>query len=145
MYTPEQVRMMMEMFANPMFKQGAGEFFSKMQQEGMEAAQKFWGTSPYASALPNAQQMIERMAEFYGSLGFVPLAKYESVLKENESLKSENKSLRDTIRELQQTFMAEGGVKAQQAWQGVIDKQMELNREATKGFIDALKQFKPPQ
>lgn len=145
MMTPEQARLMMEMFSNPMFRQGAGEFFSKMQQEGMEAAKKFWGTSSYASAMPDAQQMVERMAEFYGSMGFVPLAKYEALLKEMDSLKTENQLLRDTIRELQQSFMAEGGVKAQQAWQGVIDKQLELNREATRSFFDALKQFKPPQ
>jgi hypothetical protein len=89
--------------------------------------------------------MIERMAEFYGAMGFVPMAKYEMVVKENESLKSENKMLSDTIRELQQSFVAEGSAKAQQAWQGVIDKQLELNREATKSFIDVLKQYKPPQ
>jgi hypothetical protein len=145
MYTPEQARIMMELFANPMFQQGAGDFFSKMQLEGMEAAKKYWSTSPYASALPDVQQMIERMAEFYSAMGFVPLAKYEMVLKENETLKSENKLLRETISELQKSFLAEGGVKAQQAWQGVIDKQLELNREATKSFIDVLKQFKPPQ
>jgi hypothetical protein len=145
MYTPEQSRMMMELFASPMFRQGAGEFFSKMQQEGMEAAKKFWGTSSYASTLPDAQQMIERLADFYGTMGFVPLVKYEELRKEVDSLKAENQLLRDTIRELQQSFIAEGGVKAQQAWQGVIDKQLELNREATRSFFDALKQFKPPQ
>jgi hypothetical protein len=145
MYTPEQSRMMMELFANPMFRQGAGEFFSKMQQEGMEAAKKFWGTSSYASTLPDAQQMIERLADFYGAMGFVPLVKYEELRKEVDSLKAENQLLRDTIRELQQSFIAEGGVKAQQAWQSVIDKQLELNREATRSFFDALKQFKPPQ
>jgi hypothetical protein len=145
MYTPEQSRMMMELFANPMFRQGAGEFFSKMQQEGMEAAKKFWGTSSYASTLPDAQQMIERLADFYGAMGFVPLVKYEELRKEVDRLKAENQLLRDTIRELQQSFIAEGGVKAQQAWQGVIDKQLELNREATRSFFDALKQFKPPQ
>jgi hypothetical protein len=145
MYTPDQMRMMMELFANPMFRQGAGEFFSKMQQEGIEAAKKSWGASNYASVLPDAQQMIERMAEFYGAMGYVPLAKYEMVVKENESLKSENKLLRDSIHELKQSFVAEGSAKAQQAWQGVIDKQLELNREATKSFIDILKQYKPPQ
>lgn len=145
MITPEQTRMMMEMFNNPMFRQGAGEFFSKMQQEGMESAKKFWGTSSYASTLPDAQQMIERMAEFYGSMGFVPLAKYEELRKEMDSLKTENQLLRDTLRELQQSFIAEGGVKAQQAWQGVIDKQLEMNREATRSFFDALKQFNPPK
>ena len=49
MMTPDQAKMMIDMFANPMFRQGAGEFFSKMQQDGMEAAKKFWGTTPYAS------------------------------------------------------------------------------------------------
>jgi hypothetical protein len=145
MYTPEQARLMMELFADPMFRQGAGEFFSKMQREGLEAAKKFWGASTYASTMPDAQQMVERMAEFYGVMGFVPLVSYEALRKEMDSLKSENQLLRDTIRELQQSFMAEGGVKAQQAWQGVIDKQLELNREVTKSFFDALKQFKPPQ
>jgi hypothetical protein len=145
MYTSEQARMMMELFSNPIFRQGAGEFFSKLQQDGMESAKKFWGASPYAAALPDSQQMVERMADFYSAIGFVPLAKHEAALKENESLKSENKLLRDTIRELQQSFMAEGGVKAQQAWQSVIEKQIELNREATTSFFDALKQFNPPK
>ncbi len=145
MYTPEQVRLMLELFSNPMFRQGAGEFFNRMQQEGLEAAQKFWGTSAYASEMPDAQKMMERMAEFYSAMGFVPLVRYESLRKELEAVKTENQLLRDTIHELQQRFMTESGEKAQQAWQSVIDKQLELNREATRSFFDALKQFKPPQ
>jgi hypothetical protein len=145
MYTPDQSRLMMELFANPMFRQGASEFFSKMQQDGMDAARKFWGTSPYASAFPDAQQMCERMADFTSAMGFVPLAKYEELRKEVDGLKAENQLLRDTIRELKNSFMAEGGAKAQQAWQSVIDKQLEMNREVAKGFFDAFKPFKPPQ
>ena len=134
---------MMELFANPMFRQGTEEFFSKMQQEGMEAAKKFWGASPYASALPDAQQMVERMAEFYGAMGFVPLDKYEMVLKENASLKTENQILRGTIRELQQGFSTENAAKAQQAWQEMVDKQLEMGREVTKSFFDVKKQTPP--
>ncbi len=142
MMTPDQAKMMIDMFANPMFRQGAGEFFSKMQQDGMEAAKKFWGTTPYASNFPDAQQMMERMADFYSALGFVPLAKYEALQKETDDLRAENRLLRETIRELQQSFIAEGGAKAQQAWQGVIDKQMEMNREVAKSFFDAFSPFK---
>lgn len=145
MYTPDQARMMMELFANPMFRQGANEFFSKMQQDGMDAAKKFWGTTPYAANFPDAQQMMERMADFTSAMGFVPLAKYQELEKAMDSLKAENQLLRDTIRELQNSFIAEGGAKAQQAWQGVIDKQIEMNREVAKSFFDAFSQFKPPK
>ena len=145
MMTPDQAKMMIDMFANPMFRQGAGEFFSKMQQDGMEAAKKFWGTTPYASNFPDAQQRMERMADFYSALGFVPLAKYEALQKETDDLRAENRLLRETIRELQQSFIAEGGAKAQQAWQGVIDKQMEMNREVAKSFFDAFSPFKTPK
>jgi uncharacterized protein YlxW (UPF0749 family) len=89
--------------------------------------------------------MCERMADFTSAMGFVPLAKYEELRKEVDGLKAENQLLRDTIRELQNSFMAEGGAKAQQAWQSVIDKQLEMNREVAKGFFDAFKPFKPPQ
>lgn len=143
MMTPEQFKWMMDLAANPMFKQGAGEFFLKMQQEGLEAARKFWGTTPYATTFPDAQQMMERMADFTSAMGFVPLAKFEALQKENDSLKAENRMLRDTIRELQQSFMAEGGAKAQQAWKEVIDKQLEMNREVAKSFFDAFSPFKP--
>jgi hypothetical protein len=145
MFTHDPTKIMMEMFNNPMFRQGAGEFFSRMQQEGLEAARKFWSSSPYAGAFPDQQQMMERLADFYSAMGFVPLAKFEEACREIEHLKAENQLLRNTIRELQQSFIAEGGVKAQQAWQSVIDKQLELNREATRSFFDALKQFKTPQ
>ena len=78
-------------------------------------------------------------------MGFVPTAKYEALQQENESLKAEIEQLRNMLRDLQQSFIAEGGAKAQRAWQDVIDKQMELNREATRNFFDALKQFNPPK
>jgi len=138
-----QIKMMMDLLANPMFKQGANEFFRLAQQQGMEAASKFWGTSPSAAMFPDAGQMMERMADFYSAMGFVPLAKHEELQKEHDKLRAENQLLRDTIRNLQQTFSAENGAKAQEAWQSVVDKQLEMSREVTKSFFEALKQ--PPK
>jgi len=145
MYSPEQTRMMMELFNNPLFKQGAFEFFGKWQQEGQQAASKFWGASPYGAAFPDTQQMVERMADFYAAMGFVTVARHDAVVKENEQLKAENQGLRDALQGLQQSFLAEGGAKAQQAWQSLVDKQLEMGREASKNFFDVLKQYKPQQ
>lgn len=145
MMNPDQWKQMMDLFANPMFRQGAGEYFSKMQQDGLEAARKFWGTTSYASTFPDAQQMMERMADFSRAMGFVPLAEHQALQKEMERLNAENRMLRDTIRELQQSFIAEGGAKAQQAWKDVIEQQMEMNREVAKNFFDAFTPFKPPK
>jgi regulator of replication initiation timing len=143
MMTEQQIKMMMEMLSNPMFKQGANEFFKIAQQQGMEAASKFWGLSPESQAFPGVDKMMERMADFYQSLGYVPQAKYESLLKEYAALKAENQMLADTLRDLQQRFAAENSAKAQQAWQEVVDKQLEMSREVTKSFFDVLKQSSP--
>lgn len=143
MMTEQQMRMMIEMFSNPMFKHGANEFLKIAQQQGMEAANKFWGISSKSQAFPGVDKMMERMAEFYQTLGFVPQAKYDELMKQYASLKAENQMLSDTIRELQQRFIAENGAKAQQAWQEVVDKQLEMSREVTKSFFDVLKQSSP--
>jgi Tat protein secretion system quality control protein TatD with DNase activity len=143
MMTEQQMRMMIEMFSNPMFKHGANEFLKIAQQQGMEAANKFWGISSENQAFPDVEKMMERMAEFYQTLGFVPQAKYDELMKQYAGLKAENQMLSDTIRELQQRFIAENGAKAQQAWQEIVDKQLEMSREVTKSFFDVLKQSSP--
>jgi len=143
MMTEQQMRMMIEMFSNTMFKHGANEFLKIAQQQGMEAANKFWGISSENQAFPDVEKMMERMAEFYQTLGFVPQAKYDELMKQYAGLKAENQMLSDTIRELQQRFIAENGTKAQQAWQEVVDKQLEMSREVTKSFFDVLKQSSP--
>ena len=143
MMNPEQWKQMMELFANPMFRQGAGEVFSKMQQEGLDAARKFWGTTPWAATVPDAQQFVERMADFSKAMGFVPLAEHQALQKEVERLNAENRMLRDTVRELQQSFIAESGAKAQEVWKDVIEQQMEMNREVAKNFFDAFTPFMP--
>jgi len=145
MMTSEQARMMMEFFANPMFKQGSEEFFKIAQQQGMDAAKKFWGDVAAKNAFPNAEKMLEGVSSFYESMGFVPLAKYEALLKEHGKLQAETQILRDALRELQQSFVAENGAKAQQAWQEIVDKQLEMSREVTKSFFDVMKQSSPPK
>ena len=140
MMTEQQMRMMMDMFANPMFKQSANEFIKIAQQQGMEAANKFWGISPGNSTFPTPEKMMGQMVDFYQSLGFVPQAKYDDLMKECVNLKTENHTLRDSIAELQQSFAAENSIKANQAWQEIVDKQLDMSREVTKSFFDVLKQ-----
>jgi regulator of replication initiation timing len=143
MMTEQQMLMLLEMFSNPMFKQGANEFLKIAQQQGIEAANKFWGISPESQAFPGAEKMMERTADFYQTLGFVPKAKYEELLKEIADLKNENQMLRNIIGDMQQKYATENGIKAQQAWQEIVDKQLDMSREVTKSFFDVLKQTPP--
>jgi regulator of replication initiation timing len=143
MMTEQQMRMMIEMFSNPMFKQVGNDFLKIAQQQGMEAANKFWGISLESQSFPGAEKMMEQMAEFYKTLGFVSQAKYDELMSQYASLKAENQMLRETVRELQQRFVSENSAKAQQAWQEVVDKQLEMSREVTKSFFDVLKQSSP--
>jgi len=143
MMTEQQMRMMIEMFSNPMFKQVGNDFLKIAQQQGMEAANKFWGISLESQSFPGAEKMMEQMAEFYKTLGFVSQVKYDELMNQYTSLKAENQMLRETVRELQQRFVAENSAKAQQAWQEVVDKQLEMSREVTKSFFDVLKQSSP--
>ena len=143
MMTEQQIRMMIETFSNPMFKNGANEFLKIAQQQGMEAANKFWGISSQSQAFPDVDKMMGSMAEFYQSLGFVSQTKYDELMQQFASLKADNQLLGDSIRELQQRFIAENSAKAHQAWQEVVDKQLEMSRNVTKSFFDVLKQSTP--
>jgi len=134
---------MQDLFMNPLFKIGFFDFFVKMQQEGIEAARRYW--SLYAdknNLFPNALEAYERMADFYIMLGFVPRLRYDQAMSENKSLKEENKFLRDTVRELQLNIFNEGGEKAQEIWQKSVDKQLELNKEISKNFFDIFRMLK---
>jgi hypothetical protein len=133
---------MLGLFSNPLFKKGFLDFFLKTQQEGIEAARKFWGLYADKSVFPDAGDMYERMVDFYIILGFIPKAKYEQVLKEKKRLEEENKFLRETFRELQLSLFSEGGEKVQQAWQEIIDKQLEANREIGKNFFELFRMLK---
>lgn len=142
MFNDEMTNKMMDLFANPLFKKGFFDFFLKMQQEGIEAARKFWTTNANKNLFPDAIDMYERMADFYIILGFVPRTKYDEVLNENKGLKEENKFLKDTIRELQLSLFTEGGEKVQQIWQSSIDKQLEMNKDISKNFFELFRQLK---
>jgi len=134
---------MNDLFTNPLFKSGFFDFFLKIQQEGIDAARKYW--TAYAernSLMPNGLEMYERMADMYIVFGLVPKAKHDQVVAENKSLKEENKFLRDTIRELQLTFLTEGGEAAQNIWHKSIDKVLEVNKEIAKDFFDLFRMLK---
>lgn len=139
----EAIKFMMEMYNNPLFKNGFADFFKKMQMEGIEAAKKFWTLSPASSALyPNTSEIFEKIIDFYIVLGFVPKTKYDEVVKDNEKLKTENAFLRETIKQLQLNIFKEGGKKAQEAWETVVDKQLEMNREIAKKFFGLFRELK---
>lgn len=136
-------RSMMELYGNPLFKKGFFDFFQKMQEEGIEAARKFWNIYPAKdSPFPYGPEIYEKMADFYGILGFVPKMKYDEVTRENEKLRYENTFLRDTIKQLQLNILKEGGEAVQETWKTIVDKQMEMNKEIAKNFFVLLRESK---
>lgn len=142
MYDDESTLKMLYLSSNPLFKKAFLDFFLKTQQEGIEAARRFWSMYTDKSVFPDALDMYEWMVDFYIIIGFVPKAKYDQALKENKRLEEENKFLRDTVRELQLSIFSEGGEKVQQIWQGIIDKQLESNREIGKNFFELFRLLK---
>jgi regulator of replication initiation timing len=143
MNNEEMMKDMMDLFANPLFKKNFFDFLLNVQREGIEATRKFWNLSPEKTTnFPNALELYEKMFDIYINLGFVPHAKYEKVLKENEALRQENKFLKDTLGELQSSIFREGGEKLQETWHEIIDKQLDMNREIAKDFYELFKQLK---
>jgi hypothetical protein len=142
MYDKEFTLKVLDLFSNPLFKMAFLDFFLKTQQEGIEAAKKFWSVYAGESALPNDVAMYERLVDFYILLGFIPKAKFEQVLKENKRLEEENKFLRDTFKELQLSLFSEGGERVEQIWEGIIDKQLEENQEIGKNFFELFRLLK---
>jgi regulator of replication initiation timing len=111
-----------------------------MQQEGLEEARKFWERSPEKGNLSaHASELFEEMIAFYANLGFVPKSKFDELVKENAGLKKENEFLKKTIQELNIKVFEEGSAKVQDAWQNVIEKQMEINKEMAENFLDLFK------
>jgi|SRR5208283_3824271 len=134
---------MMALFTDPIFKKNFFDFFMKVQLEGIEAAKKFWNlSSDKTTYSPDVQEIYEKMIDFYITLGFVPLTKYEKMLKENEDLRQENKFLKDTICEVRSSIFKEGGEKLQETWHEILDKQLDMNRETAKNFFELFKQLK---
>lgn len=143
MFNEEIIKSMMEVYNNPLFKNGFNDFFKRMQKEGIEAARKFWNLSPERNNLfPGASELFEKLVDFYIVLGFVPKAKYDEVVKETKNLNYENTFLRDTIKQLQMSLFKEGGEKIQGVWKDVIDHQLEMNKEVAKSFFELFRELK---
>jgi len=117
-------------------------FFSRCSSEGIESARKFWGGYADKNTFPNAMDMYERMVDFYIILGFVPRTKYDEVLSENKSLRRKTGSSGILSGNFSQAFFTEGGEKVQQIWHGIIDKQLEANKEIAKTFLNSFRQLK---
>lgn len=140
MFNEEMTKKMMDLFANPLFKKGFFDFFLKTQQEGIEAARKFWDMNPEKDTFTqNTTEIFEQMTAFYSNLGFIPKTKYDEAVKENEALKKENEFLKNTVKEMNQKVFSEGSLQIQKVWKETIDKQMEIAKEMSKNFLELFK------
>ncbi len=141
MLNEELHKSIMILFNDSLFRKGFLDFFQKMQREGIEAARRSWDSYPYKSVfLPNAIDIYEKMIDFYISLGLASKAKYEEVFEEHEKLLYQDTFLRDAIIQLQLKMFAEGGENVREAWESMIDKQIELHNEIPKNFLAFLSQ-----
>jgi regulator of replication initiation timing len=135
------IKNIIDLYSNPIFKSSFLEFSTIMQHEGVDAAKKFWDMNPKKNTLSdNTTEIFEQMISFYSNLGFVPKAKYDEVVKENEKLKKENEFLEKTMKELNLKVFNEGSLKIQEAWREITDKQMEMAKDISKNFFDLFKQ-----
>jgi hypothetical protein len=130
----------LKLWGNPLFAQRFFEFFSSMQQLGLEAARTSWaarygGDDPYA----NAADLFEPMIAFYSNLGFVTRKQHDAVVAENEQLKRENELLKEALRELNLKVFTEGSLQVQQMWKETAQKQIEMSAELAKEFLGAFK------
>ena len=58
----EILKRMMEFYSDPDYQKGFMDFFVKMQQEGVEAARKFWVQSAAKGKMnPQATEIFEQM------------------------------------------------------------------------------------
>jgi regulator of replication initiation timing len=129
-------RLLGDLYSNPLFKQGFLDFIVKLQHDGIDGARKFWEGYPSKDKLfEGAPHLFEQMLSFYSSIGFVPAKKHEEVVKERDELKRENEFLKETIKELQLKVFTEGSAKMQETWAGILEKQMEMNKELAKDFL----------
>ena len=142
MFNGDLTKFMTDLFSNPLFKRGFLEFYLKMQQEGIDAAKRFWSLSPEKSIYPRAPEIFEKIIDFYIILGFVPSFKYEQALSENERLAEENRFLKETLKELQTVIFTAGGKSLQESWHAIIDKQFEMNKEIARNFFELFRTLK---
>jgi len=137
MFDEELIKAMTRLFNDFLFRKGFFDFFQKVQLEGIEAARRFWPSYPYKNVFfPDALNLYERMIDFYISLGLAPKTKYCKLFEAHEKLHCQNTFLRETIMQLQLKMFAEGGEKVREAWENIIDKEIEMNKGIAKNFLE---------
>ncbi|MBF0458715.1 MAG: hypothetical protein HQK99_12570 [Nitrospirae bacterium] len=132
------------LYSNPLVQNMFMEYFTKMQQEGTQAAAKFFNTAPAKKDVlfGMGPDVFEKMAEFYTGFGFVSQKKHEEVLKENESLKKENAFLKEVVQKMNLKMFEEGSRGIQEAWQEGLAKQLEMSKDMAKTFFELFKDIK---
>jgi hypothetical protein len=141
MFDEEVVKSILNLYNNFLFRKSVIDFFKKMQLDGIEAARKFWDSSPYKNIFPpNASDLFEKMIGFYIDLSLLPKKKYDELLKEREKLQFVNTLLRETFLQLHLKIYVEGGERVREEWKNVIDRQIEMNREIAKNFFELFSQ-----
>ena len=134
------MRTWLQLWENPLFTQRFLDFFGSMQTVGMEAARRSWAANYSGDSLyGNAADFFEKMIAFYSNLGFVPQRQHDEVVAENERLKKENELLKRTLTEMNLKVFSEGSLKAQQLWQEIAQKQIEMGTEIAKEYLGGLK------
>ena len=130
------------LFTKPLFRKWFLEFFSKMQKEGIQGAERFWKQYHQGDGLtPKAPEIFEKLIDFYLILGFVPRQRHEMDLRENERLKEENKRFMDVLRELRSSVY-DVQKNAREAWEEIMDRQIEISSEVAGGNLDFFRQMK---
>ncbi len=139
---------------------GGDEFFAKMA----DAWIALWLRNPYSQVLlslqraalasatqswnraegkifPDPWQLYRLANDFSMALGFVPVAKYDQLLRENEELREENSCLKKIVQDLKFNFLQESGEQMQEVWRTLTQRQLELNREMGKNFLDFMSKW----
>ncbi|MBF0487518.1 MAG: hypothetical protein HQK98_05095 [Nitrospirae bacterium] len=131
------------LYSNPLVKDMFTDYFTRMQQEGAQAAAKFFNMAPAKKDVFGVgPDVFEKMAEFYSGFGFVSQKKHQEVLEENESLKKENAFLKEVVQKMNLKMFEEGSRGIQDAWQEGLAKQLEMSKEMAKTFFELFKDIK---
>ncbi|KWT83692.1 hypothetical protein [Candidatus Magnetominusculus xianensis] len=131
------------LYSNPLVKNMFMDYFTRMQQEGAQAAAKLFNTAPAKKDLFGmGPDVFEKMAEFYSGFGCVPRKKYDEVMEENEALKKENSFLKEVVQKMNLKMFEEGSRGIQEAWQEGLAKQLEMSKDMAKTFFDLFKDIK---
>lgn len=134
------IKSMIDLFNNPLFQRCSMDFFSKMQEKGLDDAKKYWSLSPHKDQFFNGNvDIMEQFSNFYAAMGLVPSWKYNKLAEENEKLQKENQFLKDTISQLNLKVFEEGSKKIQDVWTSTIEKQISIGKELAESFLGMVK------